>query len=455
MKTMGVQGVAREWVDAFPAFADSLSDPPWLRTLREEALACFAEAGLPHRKLEAWRSTSLVALEKARPSAPGMEAPDPEARVEVGRRFLDRADLPESDAHRAVFVDGHLCPDLSTLGTNDSGVRFEAFGPLADGAEMERGRPEGFGQLASVKEDAFTALNTAYTQGGGILEIAAGQSPTAPIHLVFLSTGSSQMVCPRLLVKARRASRACVILDFLSGAGGQDFVNAVSEVFVEANASLDCVLIQNEGPSSFQVNQLRIRQQRDSRLRVHTLSLGGGLVRNEIDAQLADLGAEVDLRGLYVGKGSQHVDNHTRVDHATPHTTSREIYKGILGEQSRGVFRGLVHVRPDAQKIDSQQSNMNLLLSDQARIDTRPQLEIHADDVKCSHGSTIGKLDDEALFYLRSRGLSENDARALLTRGFAAEICDALPANGVRAYASERISNTLAACVPGEIGVQR
>jgi Fe-S cluster assembly protein SufD len=143
------------------------------------------------------------------------------------------------------------------------------------------------------------------------------------------------------------------------------------------------------------------------------------------------------------------------VDHATPHTTSREIYKGILGEQSRGVFRGLVHVRPDAQKIDSQQSNMNLLLSDQARIDTRPQLEIHADDVKCSHGSTIGKLDNEALFYLRSRGLSENDARALLTRGFAAEICDALPANGVRAYASERVRNTLAACVPGEIGVQR
>jgi Fe-S cluster assembly protein SufD len=334
-------------------------------------------------------------------------------------------------------------------------VRFEAFGPLADGAEMERGRPEGFGQLASVKEDAFTALNTAYTQGGGILEIAAGQSPTAPIHLVFLTTGSSQMVCPRLLVKARRASHACVIVDFLSGAGGQDFVNAVSEVFVEANASLDWVIIQNEGPSSFHVNQLRIRQQRDSRLRVHTLSLGGGLVRNEIDAQLADLGAEVDLRGLYVGKGSQHVDNHTRVDHATPHTTSREIYKGILGEQSRGVFRGLVHVRPDAQKIDSQQSNMNLLLSDQARIDTRPQLEIHADDVKCSHGSTIGKLDDEALFYLRSRGLSENDARALLTRGFAAEICDALPANGVRAYASERVRNTLAACVPGEIGVQR
>jgi len=244
------------------------------------------------------------------------------------------------------------------------------------------------------------------------------------------------------------------MVNFVSAGHARTLTSVVSEIFVEENAQLDWVMVQNEGEGAFHFNQVCSRQQRDSQLRLHTLSLGGGLVRNEIDAQLAAPGAEVDLRGLYVGTGSQHVDNHTRVDHATPHTSSRQLYKGILAESARGVFRGLVHVRPDAQKIDSQQSNMNLLLSDQARIDTRPQLEIHADDVKCSHGSTIGKLDEEALFYLRSRGLSENNARALLTRAFAAEICDALPAKGLREDASARVTSALAACLPAEPGAQ-
>ena len=454
MKSVSDQSLALEWVDAFPAFADSLSDPPWLHALREEALSCFAETGLPHRKLEAWRSTSLAGLERARPSAPGAQAPDPEALLGAGRRLLHASALAEIASQRAVFVDGHFCGDLSTLGTVDADVRFEAFGPLAEGATNDRGKPEGFGELASLKENPFTALNAAYLQGGGHLEIAGNPSVTVPLHLVFLATGARQLICPRLLIKARRSSRACVMVDFISAEGAQGFANVVSEIFVEENAQLDWVMVQNEGKGAFHVNQLHTRQQDDSRLRLHTLSLGGTLVRNEIDAQLAAPGAEVDLRGLYVGMGSQHLDNHTRVDHATPHTTSRQLYKGVLGESSRGVFRGLVHVRPDAQKIDSQQSNMNLLLSDQARIDTRPQLEIHADDVKCSHGSTIGKLDEEALFYLRSRGLSENDARALLTRGFAAEICDALPSQGVRGYASAQVMNALAACLSGEPGVR-
>lgn len=450
MKIEGRRSLAETWVDAFPAFASALDDPPWRRALREEALACFATLGLPHAKLEAWRSTRLGALERMMPAAPGGDEPDPEGLLASGRRVLAESPLPEGFGPRALFVDGHFCPALSTFSADESGVRFQAFDPDTHPGGQESVRPPGFGELASPKQEAFTALNAAFAQGGGVLDIAPDYQTTEPIHLIFICSGSAPMACPRLLVRAGKGSRATLVMDFLSEGKGRGLVNEVSEIFIEENASLECIVLEREGLETLHIGCLQVLQKRDSRFRIHTLSLGGALVRNSLGVTLADTGAEVDLRGLYLGSGSQHVDNHTRVDHAMPHTTSRQVYKGILGERARGVFRGLVHVRPDAQKIDSSQSNMNLLLSDQARVDARPQLEIHADDVKCSHGSTTGKLDEEALFYLRSRGLTEVEGRRLLTRGFVAEICEALPGEALTRFAQDLVMDALADCTGGE-----
>ena len=218
---------------------------------------------------------------------------------------------------------------------------------------------------------------------------------------------------------------------------------SVGEIAVEANAALDVIVLERGSNESHLVSRLHTRQSRDSRLAIHTLTVGGGLVRNDLSAELCDAGAEIDMRGLFIGSSDRHVDNHTLVDHAVPHTTSRELYKGVLGGTAHGVFCGRVVVRPDAQKTDSSQSNPNLLLGERAEIDTQPQLEIHADDVRCSHGSTIGRLDEAALFYLRSRGIGLDEARAMLTRGFAQEIVDALPGDGLR----ERVEALVAAAL--------
>ena len=415
---------AEAWIQAFPAFAATLGDSPERQAQRERALAAFGELGLPSTRLEAWRSTNLRTLEKRMPPAPTGHPPEAALLERAKTQIALEADRVGKASLRAVFIDGHFCPSLSTLPEGESGVRLLSIRPES---ATPVSFPEGYGELASAKLDAFSALNEAFTPGIEVLEFGEGCELDLPVHLIFLSSGDGRLNCPRLHITGKKQSRATLILDFLSVPDGENLVSSVTEIFLEERARLDCVVVERESDRTVHIANLQTRQGRDSELLIHTLTLGGALVRNELGAELADLGAELDLKGLYVGLGDQHLDNHTRVDHATPRTTSREIYKGILAENARGVFRGLIHVRPDAQKIDSTQSNMNLLLSPGARVDTRPQLEIYADDVKCSHGSTVGKLDEEALFYLRSRGLSRTQARALLTRGFVAEICEACP----------------------------
>jgi Fe-S cluster assembly protein SufD len=247
-----------------------------------------------------------------------------------------------------------------------------------------------------------------------------------------------------LLITLEPGSRATLVLDHAPSQGsGCGLTNLVGEIDVGANASLDLVVIQREGDESFHVSNLAARVGRDGRFTAHTVSVGGALVRNDLEVLLAEEGAECELRGLFLGSGSRLVDNHTAVDHAVPHCTSRELYKGVLSGRSKGVFRGRVVVRPDAQKTDATQSNPNLLLGDRAEIDTKPQLEIYADDVKCSHGATVGQLDEDALFYLRSRGIGQDDARELLVRAFANEIIEALPVGGEITAALQQLVGAL------------
>jgi Fe-S cluster assembly protein SufD len=271
------------------------------------------------------------------------------------------------------------------------------------------------------------------------------------VHVVFASSGARPDVAvhPRVVVVAEPGSRADVIVDHVGLAPVRGFTNAVHEIWVEQGAELGFVLVQREADELFHVSNLAASLARDGRLSAHTLSLGGAFVRNDASVRLAEEGAFCRLHGLSAGDGEQLLDHHTWIDHAVPHGTSRQLYKSILGGSARGVFRGRVIVRPHAQHTDAEQSNPNLLLSAAAEIDSKPQLEIHADDVKCRHGASIGRLDENALFFLRARGLDEPAARELLTRGFAAEILDALPVPALGTALSALLATRLASAMAG------
>jgi Fe-S cluster assembly protein SufD len=428
------------YLDRFARVAARSEQPGWLRARRDEAIDRFGELGLPGRGLEDWRYTSIAAIERARFELP-------ETVPAVSRDALAAITTSAGDASRAIFVDGRFAPELSDMPAPDSGIRFDSLEAALKDRTEESLVSRHLTRLAEFKENAFCALNTAFLSDGAVIEIARDSDVVLPLHLLFVSTGRDTIVHPRVLVVARQSSRATIVQEHVSLGAGERLTNVVAELTVEANARLDHVVLQRECAESFHVSNLRAAQARDSRLALHTFTLDGRLVRNELGVVLCDRGAEVDLRGLFLGAETRHVDNQTSVDHAMPHCTSRELYKGVLGDQSRGVFHGRVLVRPDAQKTDAQQSNPNLLLTDRAEIDTKPQLEIYADDVKCSHGATIGQLDKDALFYLRARGLAEHDARACLTRGFAHEICEGLPNAGLARWIESLVDGALEAVI--------
>ncbi len=379
-----------------------------LRTAGREA---FLEQGLPHTKLEEWRYTNLAPLAS-------LELELPEGDPPVDRALLEALATPVFACGLAVFANGRPRSELWGLAAGD----VELF-PLRSGSPV-------LGSLVDAKVHPLAALNAALVEDGIIVRIPDGAQIEHPIHLVFVSVSPQAPLVssPRVVIEAGAGSRAVVVQDHVSiDAGRPHFTNAVTEVRVGENASLELVVLQREDDTNVHVSNLAVQQERDSRFASHTVTLGGRLVRNDTTAVLAGPGADCIMNGLYLGTGERLIDNHTLVDHAVPHGTSRELYKGVLADNSRGVFRGRIIVRPDAQKTDASQQNPNLLLNDGTEIDTKPQLEIYNDDVKCSHGAASGRIDEDALFYLRARGIGARDARALLTRGFATEILAALP----------------------------
>ncbi|MEN8159024.1 MAG: Fe-S cluster assembly protein SufD [Myxococcota bacterium] len=385
-------------------------------TLREAGREAFAAAGLPTTGQEEWRYTNpsalrAVAWEPAAPTTP-----------EVSRDAVEEVASPVFACGLLVFADGHLVPGLSTL--RAPGVELT---PLAEARrDGELGR---LGSLVDTKRHPFAALATAMLDDGVAIRLPAGTRLEQPIHLVFLSTGAGtpRAAHPRVVVEAGRGSHAVVVQDHVSLGPGPAFTNAVSELHVGPGAELGFVTLQREGDATFHVSNTAAELERDARLHSHVVTLGGRFVRNDLAVRLSGEGAEATLGGLFLADHECLVDNHGLVDHAVPHGTSHQLYKGVLTDRGRGVFRGRVLVRPDAQHTDARQSNPNLLLSDGAEIDSKPQLEIHADDVKCSHGSAIGRVDEDALFYLQARGIDATEARTLLVRGFAAEVLRALP----------------------------
>jgi Fe-S cluster assembly protein SufD len=421
------------YVADFEAFARNGASgaPQWLRELREGAIARFSELGFPTMKQEEWRFTSV--------------APITETPFQVARGHASRLPSPATVdtlslgvGPRVVFVDGRHAPTLSTPADLAGGVRA---GSLAAALGTDAGRDEPvrahLARHALWRESAFAALNTAFLADGAFVHVPADVTLDRPLEVVFLSTGRALsdgpiVSHPRSLIVVERGARAAVVETYAGLSDGVYWTNAVTEVVVGEGAWAELYRVQQEGPHSFQVATTHSRQERDSYLGVHVVTLGAALARHDINAVLGGPGAELILNGLYLLGGAQHADHHTVIDHAQPHCASHEFFNGVLAERAHGVFTGRIIVRPGAQRTDSKQTTNNLLLSTEARADSQPQLEIYADDVKCTHGSTVGPIDQMQLYYLRSRGLSPEAARSILTYGFGAEILDRMRHPDVR-----------------------
>jgi len=398
----------------------------WVRALRRSAIDHFSETGFPTTKNEEWKYTSVAPITRIDFQPPG----ESEAEAVPGSlRSWPPADLGPP---RLVFVNGRYSPGLSMEGWLPRGIRFQ---PLARALEAGDERLSGhLARYASYGKQAFAALNTAYMNDGAFIEIEHGAVIETPVLLVYLTTAGGQPVAthPRNLVLAGRESQASLIEMYAGAADGVYFTNAVTEVAAEEGAIVEHYRIQEEAAEAFHVATVQFHQERSSSVLSHNVSFGGKLARYDVNSVLEGEGGECTLNGLYLAAGTQHVDNHTTLDHARPHCASREYYKGILDGKSTGVFNGKIIVRKDAQKTDAIQSNKNLLLAHEAAINTKPQLEIWADDVRCTHGATVGQLDDEALFYLRARGIRAEEARDLLTYAFAADVLGRMKNGAVR-----------------------
>lgn len=399
------------------AFAEFIKTARGFRALREAAIGRFAEIGFPTTHQEDWRFTSVAPVART--------AFEPAPRRAVSAADVER--LAPAWGPRLVFVNGRYAPELSAPG------KLEA-GSLAGAAPAQLGR------YAAFDDHAFIALNTAFFEDGAWVRIPRNTVVEEPVHLVFLAAcgGRPAVSHPRTLIVAEENTQATFVETYAALEAGLYFTNAVTEIAAGENAVIDHYKVQMEGPEALHFGAMHVAVGRAANFSSHSIALGGAWVRNEPVAVLSE-GAEVTLNGLYLAGGNQHIDNHTVIDHAQPHGASHELYKGILDGHASAVFNGRIFVRKDAQKTDARQTNKNLVLSEDAVINTKPELQIWADDVRCTHGATIGQMDAEGLFYLQSRGIGRLEARDMLTYAFARDVIDRIQLAALR----ERLEKVL------------
>ena len=412
--------------------------PAWLTEARLAACGWVAEHGFPTLKDEDWRYTRL---------GPILDIPFEPAAAGVGHRLSSSAiDALAADlcGTRLVFVNGHFAPELSWLAELPEGATVTNLASVL-AEEAERLEPL-FSRPPGPHHHAFTALNAALTEDGAFVHLRAGTTVGEPIELVFFSdTGGSPLVSsPRSLVLAGPSSRVAIVETYVGVPGDIYCTNAVTEVVVEEGAAVEHYKVQDEPETAFHLALLDVRQGRGSTFSSHSVALGSRVARHEVRVRLEAEGAEVRVDGLYMPRGDQYHDNPILIEHAAPHCTSRQLYKGVLDGNGQGVFNGRVVVCPGAAGTDASQTNKNLLLSDHAEVDTRPRLEILADDVKCTHGAAVGRLDEDAVFYLRSRGIPHQAARGLLIYAFVNEIVERLGLEPLRALVGKLVAHRLA-----------
>jgi Fe-S cluster assembly protein SufD len=413
--------------------------PRWLQDLRDRGAARFAALGFPTVRDEDWRFTNVAPIAAAEFKPAGVDAAHATEAELAGYLYSDAA-------HRIVVVNGRFVAELSRAANLPAGVRV---GSLAAAVTEQADVVQRYlGQLAEFGARAFTALNTALSSDGAYVYIPDGVILEQPLHLLFVTTAHGAagpiMTNPRALVVAGDRSQSRIVETYVGPGGAVYFTNAVTEVFAGEDAVVDHYKVQQESMDAFHVASMHLHAARSSNVSSHSFSLGGRLARNDVFAMLDGEGAECTLNGLYLADGDRLVDNHTSIDHAKAHCPSHEIYKGILGGKARAVFNGKIIVRQDAQKTDAKQTNRALLLSDDASINTKPQLEIFADDVKCTHGAAIGQLDEDAIFYLRARGLTYFEARDMLIHAFAGDILNRVKVDPLRVALEEELYAQLA-----------
>jgi Fe-S cluster assembly protein SufD len=431
---LDVMDIKDHYLEVFGRFEKELEadEGSPLHRLRESAIGRFAELGFPTAHDEEWRFTNIAPLTRLSFQQASASLPQ-----NLRLPTLEQLTFGNCDCHRLVFVNGALTPQLSETSTSG----FECKSLRDSLRENPQSVEPHLAKYADYDDHALVALNTAFLDDGAFIRIPKNAVVEKPIHLIFVSAGSSApvMAHPRILFVAEPNSQATIIESYVSLDSHIVFVNAVTEIVLEENAGIDHYKIELENRQTFHVATLQVQQSRSSRFSSHSITIGGALARNDINAVLDGEGCESTLNGLYMATDKQLIDNHTRIDHAKPHCTSHELYKGILDGQARGVFNGKIYVHQDAQKTDAKQTNKTLLLSEDAVINTKPQLEILADDVKCTHGATVGQLAEEAIFYLRSRGIGREDARSLLTFAFANDIIGRIKVEPVRRHLEEML----------------
>jgi Fe-S cluster assembly protein SufD len=404
--------------------------PIWLKSIRKHAFQFFTENGFPTPRNEEWKYTNTAPIAK--------EDFDFHAGL-MDAAVVSEFFYTEAAANTLVFVDGKLNKEFSRTDNTFTALTLnEAFKDERTVKIIE----SSFGKAVDLKTNGFTALNAAFLEEGIFLHLPRETKIEMPIHLLFIST-EGKISFPRVLVSAESGSKASLIENFVTAGLAPSFSNAVTEIFLEDNASLTHYRIQKENTVSFHIGTTQAVLGRGSMYDSTAINLGAALSRHDTNVTFTAEGAECFVDGLYMLNGNQHADTHSVIDHTVPHCTSHQNYKGVLGDKSHAVFNGKIFVRENARGTDARQSNKNLLLSNDARIDTKPQLEIFNDDVKCAHGATVGQLEDEEIFYLLSRGLHLELARNLLTYGFAEEVINKIGIGSIKKELDQAVLHRL------------
>ncbi|MBZ0135297.1 MAG: Fe-S cluster assembly protein SufD [Planctomycetes bacterium] len=414
-------------------------EPGWLSELRDEAFENFKALGLPTVKHEEWRWTNLKRIADT----------DfvPAELAEVSEAQLAKYLIEDADEIRLVFVNGHFADKLSKLPTIPDGLVIE---PISRVLGSDEGLQVKLGRFAEPTQP-FTALNTALFTDGAYIRAGNSLTIQTPIHVLYVSTDSDApaVSSPRTLVLAGESSELRVIESFVGHGNSPRLVNSVTEIVAKGNAAVRHVKLLRESDGTSHLGWTELNVERDANVSSHSINLDAGLARNDVHAVLAAEGANCSLNGLVLGRDRQHFDNHIVVDHVRPHGTSSQLYRAVVDDKSRSVFAGKVIVRQGAHGTDAQQQNNNLLLSNDAKVDTKPQLEIYTDDVKCSHGATSGQLNPEAIFFLRCRGLDETHARNLLTYAFANNVIEHIKIDPVRLALEKLLTERFAGLLGG------
>jgi Fe-S cluster assembly protein SufD len=414
-------------VGKFSQLESTLPQPKWLAPVRKAGIASFADQGFPTLHDEDWRFTNIAPIAKLNfqlakeISVNGAET-----------KLIGESAFAKLSGHRLVFVNGFFSAKLSSLKPVSGGVRIENLSAALakDSALIEKH----LGKYAHTASNTFAALNQAFFTDGAFIFVPAGVEVTEPVQLIYISsaTQNGETILPRNLVIAEANTKLTVVESYISTGNVAYFTNAVTEIHAGDNAKVEHIKLQDEALDAFHIATIAGEFGRASNVTVHSFALGAKLSRTNIRTKLAGEGLECILNGLYLTRGAQLADHYMIVEHAQPHCASHEYFNGILDDKSKGVFHGRIYVHPIAQKTDAKQTNKNLLLSDDATADTKPQLEIYADDVKCTHGATIGQLNDESIFYLRSRGIGTDTARQMLIHAFAGEIIERIKCEPAR-----------------------